>query len=144
MCLNQYQHRISANRSAWGSCLALTLIDREVISRGLLAKLPLRSVARALKRSASKISREIRRNGGVQNYRETASDAAAWGRAHFPKSGSWKAMTISVARYTRYVMLAKGGNKDSHSVVQALIKQSRKLPIFGRQGFLRRDHMAKR
>ena len=29
---------------------------------------------------------------------------------------------------TRYVMLAKVSNKDSHSVIQALIKQSRKLP----------------
>ena len=33
-----------------------------------------------------------------------------------------------VERNTRFVMLAKVGNKDSHSVIQALIKQSRKLP----------------
>ena len=33
-----------------------------------------------------------------------------------------------VERSTRYVMLAKVGNKDSHSVIQALIKQSHKLP----------------
>jgi IS30 family transposase len=33
-----------------------------------------------------------------------------------------------VERYIRFVMLAKLGNKDSHSVFQALIKQSRKLP----------------
>ena len=33
-----------------------------------------------------------------------------------------------VERNTRYVMLAKVDNKDSHSVIQALIKQSRKLP----------------
>jgi len=33
-----------------------------------------------------------------------------------------------VKRKTRFVMLAKVGNKDSHSVIQALIKQSRKLP----------------
>ena len=33
-----------------------------------------------------------------------------------------------VERKTRFVMLAKVGNKDSHSVIQALIKQSRKLP----------------
>jgi IS30 family transposase len=33
-----------------------------------------------------------------------------------------------VERSTRYVMLAKVGNKDSHSVIQALIQQSRKLP----------------
>ena len=33
-----------------------------------------------------------------------------------------------VERNTRFVMLAKVINKDSHSVIQALIKQSRKLP----------------
>jgi IS30 family transposase len=33
-----------------------------------------------------------------------------------------------VERYSRFVMLAKFGNKNSHSVVTALIKQSRNLP----------------
>ena len=33
-----------------------------------------------------------------------------------------------VERHTRFVMLAKVSNKDSHRVIQALIKQSRKLP----------------
>lgn len=33
-----------------------------------------------------------------------------------------------VERHTCFVMLAKVGNKDSYSVIQALIKQSRKLP----------------
>lgn len=228
------------------SRLALSLIDREEISRGLRAKVSLRSIARTLKRPASTISREVVRNGGVQNYRATASDAAAWGRAHRPKScklegnaylcraisakltrkwspqqiagwlmrehpneeakrvshetiyrslfiqtrgvlkkellahlratrsirrsrhatlkrsglgrfndavsirdrpaevedravpGHWEGDLIAgssnsfiatlVERHTRYVMLAKVGNKDSHSVIQALIKQSRKLP----------------
>jgi IS30 family transposase len=67
------------------SRLALTLIDREEISRGLRAKVSMRSIARTLKRPPSTISREVGRNGGVQNYRATASDAAAWGRAHRPK-----------------------------------------------------------
>jgi IS30 family transposase len=228
------------------SRLALTLIDREEISRGLRAKVSLRSIARTLKRPASTISREVGRNGGVQNYRATASDAAAWGRAHRPKPcklegnvylcraisakltrkwspqqiagwlmrehpdeedkrvshetiyrslfiqtrgvlkkellahlratrsirrsrhatlkrsglgrfndavsirdrpaevedravpGHWEGDLIAgsgnsfiatlVERHTRYVMLAKVSNKDSHSVIQALIKQSRKLP----------------
>jgi IS30 family transposase len=228
------------------SRLALTLIDREEISRGLRAKISLRAIARTLKRSASTISREVRRNGGVQNYRATTSDAAAWDRAHRPKlcklngngylcraisaklirkwspqqiagwlmrkhpddeskrvshetiyrslfiqtrgvlkkellahlratrsirrsrhatlkrsglgkfndaisirerpaevedravPGHWEGDLIAgsgnsfiatlVERHTRFVMLAKVGNKDSHSVIQALIKQSRKLP----------------
>ena len=228
------------------SRLALTLVDREEISRGLIAKQSLRSIARSLKRSASTISREVRRNGGIQNYRATTSDATAWDRAHRPKlcklngngylcraisaklirkwspqqiagwlmrkhpddeskrvshetiyrslfiqtrgvlkkellahlratrsirrsrhatlkrsglgkfndaisirerpaevedravPGHWEGDLIAgsgnsfiatlVERHTRFVMLAKVGNKDSHSVIQALIKQSRKLP----------------
>ncbi|WIY24373.1 IS30 family transposase [Parasedimentitalea psychrophila] len=228
------------------SRLALTLIDREEISRGLRAKVSLRSIARTLKRPASTISREVGRNGGVQNYRATASDAAAWDRAHRLKPcklegniylyraisakltrkwspqqiagwlmrehpneegkrvshetiyrslfiqarnvlkkellshlratrsirrsrhatmkrsglcqikdtisirqrpadvedravpGHWEGDLIAgsgnsfiatlVERHTRYVMLAKVGSKDSHSVVQALIKQAHKLP----------------
>jgi transposase, IS30 family len=228
------------------SRLALSLSEREEISRGLTAQLPVRSIARSLKRSASTISREIRRNGGAKLYRAAQSDAAAWVRAHRPKPcklagniylcrvisakltrkwspqqiagwlmrehpdeegkrvshetiyrslfiqtrgvlkkellshlratrsirrsrhatmkrsglgqikdtisirerpadveeravpGHWEGDLIAgsgnsfiatlVERHTRYVMLAKVGNKDSHSVVQALIKQAHKLP----------------
>jgi len=228
------------------SRLALTLSEREEISRGLTAQLSLRSIARTLKRSVSTISREVRRNGGAKNYRAAPSDAAAWDRAHRPKPcklvgndylcraisakltrkwspqqiagwlmrehpdeedkrvshetiyrslfiqtrgvlkkellahlratrsirrsrhatmkrsglgqindavsirdrpaeaedraipGHWEGDLIAgsgnsfiatlVERKTRYVMLAKVRNKDSHSVIQALIKQSRKLP----------------
>ena len=51
------------------SRLSLTLIDREEISRGLRAQMSLRSIARNLKRPASTISREVRRNGGLKDYR---------------------------------------------------------------------------
>jgi hypothetical protein len=37
-------------------------------------------------------------------------------------------IAMRVERHTRFVMLAKVDNKDSHSFIQALIKQSRKLP----------------
>ena len=228
------------------SRLALTLAEREEISRGLIAKVSLRSIGRDLKRSASTISREVRRNGGTKHYRATRSDDAAWNRAHRPKPcklagndylcrtistkltrkwspqqiagwlmrehpddeakrvshetiyrslfiqtrgvlkkellahlratrsfrrsrhatlkrsglgrfndavsirdrpaeaedraipGHWEGDLIAgsgnsfiatlVERHSRFVMLAKVGNKDSHSVIQALIKQSRKLP----------------
>ena len=70
------------------SRLALTLSEREEISRGLCAKQSLRSIARTLKRSASTICREVRRNGGVHQYRATASDQAARDRALHPKA-SW-------------------------------------------------------
>ena len=67
------------------SRLALTLADREEISRGLIASQSLRTIARNLKRSASTISREVKRNGGTMQYRAALSDAAAWNRAHRPK-----------------------------------------------------------
>ena len=67
------------------SRLALTLSKREEISRGLRAQLSLRSIARQLRRAASTISREVRRNGGCSCYRGTRSDQAAWERALRPK-----------------------------------------------------------
>jgi hypothetical protein len=84
------------------SRLALTLIDREEISRGLRAKMSLRSIARSLKRSASTISREVRRNGGSAQYRATQSEAAAWERTQRPKDpsgASWQAIPISAEQY---------------------------------------------
>ena len=228
------------------SRLALTLPEREEISRGLITKMSLRAIAQSLRRSASTISREVSRNGGAKNYRAAQSDAAAWDRSERPKlcklagndylcraisaklrrkwspqqiagwlmrehpneeckrvshetiyrslfiqtrgvlkkellthlratrsirrsrhatlkrsgigkfndaisisdrpaevedravPGHWEGDLIAgsgnsfiatlVERQTRFVMLAKVGNKDSHSVIQALIKQSRKLP----------------
>jgi hypothetical protein len=68
------------------SRIALTLIDREEISRGLRAQMSLWSIARSLKRSASAISREVRRDGGIKEYRAAPSDAVAWDRSHRPKS----------------------------------------------------------
>ena len=67
------------------SRLALTLVEREEISRGLESHLSLRLIAQRLQRSPSTISREVKRNGGNVAYRATHSDQAAWDRAHRPK-----------------------------------------------------------
>lgn len=64
---------------------ALSLVEREEISRGLVAKRSLRSIAQSLKRSPSTISREVRRNGGRQAYRAARSDQRAWDSASRPK-----------------------------------------------------------
>jgi hypothetical protein len=60
---------------------ALSLSEREEISRGLSTKQPLRAIARQLRRAPSTINREVRRNGGLAGYRATASDHLAWDRA---------------------------------------------------------------
>lgn len=65
---------------------ALSLAEREEISRGLITNQSLRSIARHLSRSPSTISREVRRNGGQAAYRATASDQNAWDRALRPKT----------------------------------------------------------
>ena len=67
------------------SRLALTLCEREEISRGVASALSLRAIAAQLGRSASTISREINRNGGLKQYRASQADKAAWYRGHRPK-----------------------------------------------------------
>jgi len=68
------------------SQLALTLAEREEISRGVVAGQSLRSIAASLGRAPSTVSREIRRNGGRRRYRATQADEAAWERAYRPKT----------------------------------------------------------
>ena len=67
------------------SRLALTLSERETISRGLVAQCSARSIARQLGRAPSTVSREIKRNGGRDCYRASGADKQAWARARRPK-----------------------------------------------------------
>jgi IS30 family transposase len=64
---------------------ALTLAEREEISRGIVAGSSIRSIAASLGRAPSTVSREVRRNGGSGGYRASGADQAAWERAHRPK-----------------------------------------------------------
>ena len=67
------------------SQLALSIAEREEISRGVVAGYSLRFIAAALNRSPSTVSREIQRNGGRRQYRAGKADEAAWDRAHRAK-----------------------------------------------------------
>lgn len=67
------------------SRLALTIAEREEISRGLVAERSIRSIAASLRRAPSTVSREIRRNEGLEGYRANQADQAAWDRARRPK-----------------------------------------------------------
>ena len=67
------------------SRLALTLAEREEISRALAAGESIHCVAARLGRAASTVSRELHRNGGKSCYRAARADEAAWERAHRPK-----------------------------------------------------------
>jgi IS30 family transposase len=65
---------------------ALTLSEREEISRGLVAGFSIRALATQLRRAPSTVSREVKRNGGRDCYRATQADQATWARARRPKS----------------------------------------------------------
>jgi len=67
------------------SRLALTLVEREEISRGIATDESARSMARRLGRSASTVAWEISRNGGYDRYRASQADETAWARARRPK-----------------------------------------------------------
>jgi IS30 family transposase len=81
---------------------ALSLSQREEISRGLCAQLSLRQIALRLGKAASTVSREIRRNGGLQTYRAVRAEAAAWQRAQRPKA----CLLARHPRLRRYVSLS--------------------------------------
>jgi IS30 family transposase len=68
------------------SVLALTLTEREEISRGLVNGHSLRVIACSLGRAPSTVSREVVRNGGPCSYRAAAADQEAWRRARRPKA----------------------------------------------------------
>jgi IS30 family transposase len=68
------------------SRLALSLSEREEISRGVVAGRSMRSIAASMGRAPSTVSREIGCNGGRQGYRASAADQAAWDQARRPKS----------------------------------------------------------
>jgi IS30 family transposase len=65
---------------------ALTLVEREEISRGVAAGQSLRCIAASLGRAPSTVSREVNRNGGRRSYRANKAEQAAWDRAHRPKT----------------------------------------------------------
>ncbi len=64
---------------------ALTLAEREHISRGIASGSSIREIARGLKRPASTVSREVARHGGRSVYRASEADQRTWKLALRPK-----------------------------------------------------------
>src|SRR5450755_1378250 len=67
------------------SRLALTLAEREDLSRGIASGSSFRKIARHLDRAASTVSREVSRHGGLPVYRAHEADEHAWDSALRPK-----------------------------------------------------------
>jgi len=64
---------------------ALSLAEREEISRGIAAGFSIRRISGLLKRAPSTVSREIKRNGGLGHYRAVDADERASKSAGRPK-----------------------------------------------------------
>jgi IS30 family transposase len=67
------------------SRLALTLAEREEISRGIAADVSIRQIAATIGRPPPTVSREIARHGGRTKYRASDADSEASDRARRPK-----------------------------------------------------------
>ena len=65
---------------------ALSLVDREEISRSLASEQSFRQIALRLGRPTSTVSREVHRHGGRERYRATTADERAWEAAKRPKT----------------------------------------------------------
>jgi transposase, IS30 family len=68
------------------SRLALTLSEREEISRGIAAGASARAIAAQLGRSPATVAREINRHGGRLRYRAAEADGRAWRNARRPQA----------------------------------------------------------
>src|SRR5512137_3226124 len=84
------------------SRLALTLAEREDISRGIASGLSIREIARHLDRAASTVSREVVRHGGRPAYRAHDADRQTWVSALRPKG-----CLLAVNRKLRDIVASK-------------------------------------
>jgi IS30 family transposase len=84
------------------SRLALTLTEREDISRGIASGSSIREIARRLDRGASTVSREVSRHGGCPVYRAQEADDQAWDSALRPKR-----CLLAVNRRLRNIVASK-------------------------------------
>src|SRR5215472_10205347 len=67
------------------SPLALSVVEREEISRGIAVGRSIRGIAESLGRAPSTVCREVARHGGRYGYRATEADRGAWDAARRPK-----------------------------------------------------------
>jgi len=84
------------------SRLALTLAEREDISRGIASGSSIREIARRLHRAAATVSREVTRHGGRPAYRAHEADSQAWEAALRPKR-----CLLAVNRKLRNIVASK-------------------------------------
>jgi hypothetical protein len=100
------------------SRLALTLAECEEISRGVVGGTSIRSIAASIGRSASTVSRELRRNGGRRQYRASTADQAAWiGRivrnaVNWPGTRRWRPLWLINYGSSGHPRRLRGGQSE--------------------------------
>jgi IS30 family transposase len=82
------------------SSRALTVREREEISRGLATGVSCRQIGVRLGRATSTVSREVDRNGGRRWYRAAVADADTWDRALRPQVCRLAQYPVLCARVT--------------------------------------------
>ena len=100
------------------SARTLSSAEREEISRGLASHRSVRRIAADIGRAPSTVSREISRHGGIDHYRATEADQAAWSRALRPK-----ACLLSQRSRLRSVVAAKLASRWSPEQVSGWLVQ---------------------
>ena len=108
------------------SRLALTLPEREAISRGLASGTSVRQISRQLRRAPSTVSREVRRHGGRRRYRAATKLAqkwspqqiAGWLRQAYPDDP-----TMNVSHETIYLSLFVQSRGVLKKALQAQLRQ---------------------
>ncbi|MFJ1709964.1 IS30 family transposase [Kitasatospora sp. NPDC088346] len=122
----------------------LTSAERESISRGPAQGDSMRTIARALGRAVSTVSREIARNKGTGHYRAVDAEDRAWDRARRPKpcllaaneplralvaeklAEDWSPQQI--AGHLAKTQTAESGMRISHETIyKSLFMQARKV-----------------
>ena len=97
---------IKPKRPRRRSCRALSLAEREEISRGLAREEKLRQIGRRLGRSHTTISREIERCGGRERYRAHRAEDQAWRRQLRPRADKLSANPELARRVGELLALA--------------------------------------
>jgi IS30 family transposase len=96
--------------------------DREEISRGLSARVSMRQIAVRIGKAPSSVSREIKRNGGAQQYRATEAEATARRRARRPKR-------CRLAQHPRLCRAVARGLRQQWSPEQISLRLQQDFPL---------------
>jgi transposase, IS30 family len=97
---------------------ALSLPEREEISRGLAAGNSLRAIAARIGRAPSTVSREVKRNLGRQSYRAGSAEQAALRRSRRPK-----AEKLSICEPLRVEVTARLATNWSPQQISRFLKE---------------------